>query len=79
MKILPQTLVVAIQCVAAESRRLERTLEGDTSSDSGGLEQLLLSFDLAAANLKSAYEEASSQYGELPKYEELIHAPLSEA
>ena len=72
MQIKPQTLMVAIQCVAAESKLVEQQLEDNEPANAAELEQLLVSFDLAAADLKQAYEIAHTQYGELPAYEELF-------
>lgn len=72
MQIKPQTLMVAIQCVAAEIRLIDKKLEDDEPANAAELEQLLVSFDLAADDLKKAYEIALNQYGELPAYEELV-------
>jgi hypothetical protein len=72
MQIKPQTLMVAIQCVAAETRAIDKQLEDGEPDNAAELEQLLVSFDLAADDLKEAYEEALKQYGELPAYNELI-------
>lgn len=52
MEIKPQTLIVAIQCVAAEIKRLDAQLENDEAENPVELEQLLVTFDLAADNLK---------------------------
>jgi hypothetical protein len=71
MQIKPQTLMVAVQCVAAQIEALDHRLQ-DEPSDAAELEQLLVSFDLAAADLKTAYQEAVKVYGGLPKYDELI-------
>lgn len=69
----PQTLIVAIQCVASEARSIERQLEEVDADDAADLEQLLLSFDLAIDDLKSAYAKTCEQYGGLPSYEELVN------
>lgn len=71
MQLKPQTLMVAIQCVAAQIEALDNRLHGE-SSNAAELEQLLVSFDLAAADLKTAYQEAVKAYGGLPAYEELV-------
>jgi hypothetical protein len=73
MELKPQTLMVAIQCVAAEIRAIDRQLEDEEPDNAAELEQLLVTFDLAADDLKTAYEAALRQYGELPPYEELIN------
>ncbi len=72
MHLKPQTLMVAIQCVNAEINRLDQLLNNDDADNPEELEQLLLSFDLAASDLKNAYESALEQYGALPAYDELI-------
>ncbi|AEG01824.1 hypothetical protein [Methylomonas methanica] len=72
MQLKPQTLMVAIQCVAAEIKSLDRHLNEEEPPNAGELEQLLVSFDLAADDLKLAYQDLHQKYGELPTYEELI-------
>ncbi|WKJ90091.1 hypothetical protein QZJ86_19090 [Methylomonas montana] len=76
MPLKPQTLMVAIQCVSAEIKAIDKRLEDDELGNSAELEQLLVAFDLAADDLKTAYEAARSKYGELPTYEELIQWSL---
>lgn len=76
MQIKPQTLIVAIQCVAAEIHTIGRQLEDDAPDNAAELEQLLVSFDLAADDLKVAYEEALKQYSELPPYDDLRRSPF---
>ena len=72
MDLKPQSLMVAIQCVAAQVRLLDDRLERDESSSAEELEQLLVSFDVAAADLRAAYEEALQRYDGLPSYESLV-------
>jgi hypothetical protein len=72
MDLKPQSLMVAIQCVAAQVRLLDDRLERDESSSAEELEQLLVSFDVAAADLRAAYEEALQRYDGLPSYEALV-------
>jgi hypothetical protein len=74
MQIKPQTLMVAIQCVAAEIHTIDRQLD-DEPDNAAELEQLLVSFDLAADDLRVAYEEALKQYSELPSYDDLRRFP----
>jgi hypothetical protein len=69
MELKPQTLMVAIQCVAAQVRLLDDRLQRDESSNAEELEQLLVSFDVAAADLRAAYEQALQRYEGLPSYE----------
>lgn len=72
MHIKPQTLMVSIQCVAAEIEAIEKQLEDGEPENAAELEQLLVTFDLAADDLKTAYENAQKKYGELPPYGELV-------
>ena len=72
MQIKPQTIAVAIQCVAAEIKRLANELDNDQAANPAETEQLLLTFDLAAADLKKAYEVALEHYGDLPGYDDLL-------
>jgi hypothetical protein len=72
MHIKPQTLMVSIQCVAAEIEAIEKQLEDGEPENAAELEQLLVTFDLAADDLKTAYEDAQKKYGELPPYVELV-------
>jgi hypothetical protein len=72
MNMKPQTLAVAIQCVSAVTRLLDKRLESDGSKDAAKLEQLLVSFDLAELDLKAAYAAACEQYEGLPDYDALV-------
>lgn len=72
MQIKPQTIAVAIQCVAAETKRLAAELEQGEAANPAELEQLLLTFDIAAADLEKAYQVALTQYDGLPAYEALL-------
>lgn len=56
-----------------QARSIKRQLEEVDADDAADLEQLLLSFDLAIDDLKSAYAKACEQYGGLPSYEELVN------
>ena len=77
MQLKPQTLMVAIQCVAAEIAAMDKQLNEENSENAAELEQLLVSFDLAADDLKAAYQAAQEQFGGLPPYEELVNLPNS--
>lgn len=74
MKLQPQTIMVAIQSVEAEIRLLDQKLKNDEVDDAAELEQILVSYDLAAADLKACYEEMLEQHSELPSYDVLIDA-----
>ena len=68
------TLVVAIQAVEARLVDLQKTLETHAlpEGERGDLEELSLSYDNAAAELKRAYGEARAQASNLPPYEDLV-------
>ena len=79
MQIKPQTLMIAIQCVAVQTRVLDQRLQSDKPGDDpdvkADLEQTLLSFDLAAEDLKTAYSVASTHFEGLPPYDDLVAQP----
>ena len=87
MQIKPQTLMIAIQCVAVQTRLLDQRLQIDTPADHPGdhpgddpdaraeLAQTLLSFDLAAEDLKTAYGIALTHFEGLPPYDDLVAQP----
>ncbi|MGC8078201.1 hypothetical protein [Pseudomonas paraeruginosa] len=77
MNLKPQTLMVAIQCVAARTRELDAQLQNDDPENAAELEQLLVGYDLAADDLKNAYEEALAQYSGLPSYDRLVDDPAA--
>ncbi|HHG5112253.1 TPA: type IV secretion system immunity protein Tsi2 [Pseudomonas aeruginosa] len=77
MNLKPQTLMVAIQCVAARTRELDAQLQNDDPQNAAELEQLLVGYDLAADDLKNAYEQALGQYSGLSPYDRLIEEPAS--
>ncbi|AVK07042.1 MULTISPECIES: hypothetical protein [Pseudomonas aeruginosa group] len=77
MNLKPQTLMVAIQCVAARTRELDAQLQSDDPENAAELEQLLVGYDLAADDLKNAYEEALAQYSGLPPYDRLVDDPAA--
>ena len=74
MKLKPQTIMVAIQCVDSEIKSLDKRLESGNVDNPTELEQLLVSYDLAANDLQIIYEQLRDQYSDLPNYEELIKA-----
>lgn len=53
---------------------LQGDLENDEVENPAEVEQTLLTFDLAAADLKKYYEELSKEYAGLPSYDRLIEA-----
>ncbi|WP_457328532.1 hypothetical protein [Rhizobacter sp. P5_C2] len=71
MELRPQTLIVAVQCVARRIHELDKLIDEVDSQEAGQLEELLVSFDLAAADLKKAYAEAREKFADMPDYEQL--------
>ena len=71
----PQTLFAAIQCLAAKTKEIDQHLTRNNPTNAADLEQLLLTFDLAADDLKSAYEAALDQYEGLPPYAAIPQLP----
>ena len=53
-------------------RELDAQLQNDDPQNAAELEQLLVGYDLAADDLKNAYEQALGQYSGLPPYDRLI-------
>lgn len=74
MQVKPQTLMVAIQYVAAQIKTIDRRLQEEEPDDAAELEQLLVSFDLAAEDLKQAYLDALTKFSGLPAYEEIAES-----
>lgn len=67
-----RTLVMAIQAVDAELRRLEEELERAGEDADPDLQELALSYSLAAEDLKQAYLQALNSASNLPPYEQLV-------
>ena len=72
MELKPQTLMVAIQCLAAETRRIEQSLEAESPENGAELEQLLVAYDLAADDLKAAYLASQARFAGFPSYDSLV-------
>jgi hypothetical protein len=70
----PQTLMVAIQCVASEIKSLDVKLESGQIEDEVEAEQMLLSWELALDDLKEAYEIALQKYSSMPTYKQLLES-----
>lgn len=52
-------------------------MQNDDPENAAELEQLLVGYDLAADDLKNAYEEALAQYSGLPPYDRLVDDPAA--
>ncbi|HKT28097.1 hypothetical protein [Dyella sp.] len=68
------TLMMAIQAVDAKIHQLAEQLETDDSPQAGELEVLLLSFEMAAQELRTGYEEAQRTVSNLPPYQKLVRS-----
>ena len=67
-----QTLIKAIQAVDAAVKKIAQERDEATDPELSDLEELLLSYSLAEAELKKAYEEQQGVSDNLPPYSELI-------
>jgi hypothetical protein len=69
-EITTQTLVMAIQAVAAEMRSLREDLASEDVDPE--LEQLYEDFERAADDLEAAYDKEAKSVLNLPPYNELV-------
>lgn len=74
MNIKPQTIMLAVRSLAFYSKHLEAKMDApetdhDTAAD---IEQALVTYDLAAQDLKQAYAQIRETFDGYPPYEELI-------
>ena len=76
MELKYQTLIAAIQCVESKCRELDRRVNTEEHDLAADLEDLLVTFELAAMDLKKAYEEARERFSGLPSYEELLDTKI---
>lgn len=67
-----RALVMAIQAVEAEIRRLRALPEADTVP---GDELLLVAYENTAEELQELYEEANETQSNLPPYGQLVNRP----
>jgi hypothetical protein len=68
----PQTLVMAVQAVDAEIRRIKGTVDGNLAELEPDDQELLLAFSQAATELKSVYLDARLSNPGIPPYEQLL-------
>ena len=68
----PQTLVMAVQGIDAEIRRIQDVACGDTGDLEPDEQELLLAFSQAATELKVAYVALLQSTPGLPPYEQLV-------
>lgn len=67
-----QTLVMAVQAVEAEIRRITETVGGEITELEPDDQELLLAFSKAAMELKKAYLDAREFAPGMPPYEQLV-------
>ncbi len=66
------TLMVAIQALDTVRRDTAEARHEMDDNDRADLDELLLSYDLAARELQRAYDQARSASANLPPYEQLV-------
>ncbi len=66
------TLLVSIQAVEKQIEYFEDLLRSETVRDKADIQDLLLTFDQAAENLKEAYISMRGEKSNFPKYEDLF-------
>jgi hypothetical protein len=67
-----KAIAVSIRAVQAEIERLQEELRTDDPEDIPDTQEILLSYSLAAEELKKAYEHALRMSNNLVPYEDLI-------
>lgn len=65
-----RTLVIAVQAVDTEIRRLRSLPDDEVVADD---EELLVQYETAAEELEEAYAEAARSITNLPPYSRLVH------
>ncbi|OZG72624.1 hypothetical protein BTA51_13930 [Hahella sp. CCB-MM4] len=70
------TILVCIQSVQKQIEYFEGLLESETVRDKAEIQELLLSYDQAAENLKEAYIAMRTPGSNYPEYESLIKKNL---
>lgn len=70
------TILICIQSVQKQIEHFEGLLESETVRDKAEIQELLLSYDQAAENLKEAYISMRSSGSNYPEYEFLIKKNL---
>ena len=72
LEITENTLIMAIQAVADAVHDLRDECAETDSSDLPDIQELLLSYSIAAGELKAAYAKLSETGTDLPPYAELV-------
>ncbi|CCN72339.1 hypothetical protein [Vibrio nigripulchritudo] len=70
------TVMLSIQAIEKQIEHFERLLDSDTVRDKDEIEDLLLSLDRAAENLKEVYFGKRSADSNFPTYEQLVEHEL---
>lgn len=66
------TLMISIQSVQKQIEYFEGLLESETVRDKAEIQELLLTYDQAAEELKKAYISKRLEGSNFPEYEELV-------
>ncbi|GAA6168246.1 hypothetical protein [Sessilibacter corallicola] len=67
-----QTLMISIQSVQKQIEYFEGLMESETIRDKAEIQELLLTYDQAAEELKQAYISKRSEGSNFPAYDELV-------
>jgi hypothetical protein len=67
-----RTLVMVVQAVDAEIRRMKASVGGDLAQLEPDDQEMLHAYSLAAMELKSAYADACRANPGMPPYEQLV-------
>ncbi len=71
------TLLISIQSVQKQIEYFENLLKSETLKDKSEIEELLLTYDQAAENLKQAYILKRGVNSNYPEYNDLINNSYS--
>ena len=66
------TVLISIQAVKKQAEYFQGLLNSDNGIDNSEVEELLITFDQAAENLKGVYNSMRSKSKHYPKYEEIL-------
>jgi hypothetical protein len=72
-----QTLLISIQSVQKQIEYFENLLKSETLKDKSEIEELLLTYDQAAENLKQVYISKRGVNSNYPEYNDLINNSYS--
>jgi len=70
------TLIISIQSVQKQIEHFEGLLESETVRDKAEIQELLLTYDQAAEELKKIYISKRQEGSNFPEYENLVQTYL---